>query len=351
MSVSWKESMIRSVAVGLCIGAGLSSAQAGPLNKQWVDGEAKWVVHMDVEAAMASSYGPRLQQLYQVAIEGLGDGEPREVLRRAGIDLMRDVKGATLYGMDSRGEEGVLVVHAAAGVDRLLEPLSEHLPGFERVADAAPMTFSWMEGKSRRYGRIQPGPAEGERLIILARSIEEFRRNQTVLGDAAASMQGAIEEPMARNPARGSMLFVMARGLNEDGKGAARGQAAMLSRLTSTLVFDMGESGMQSWAEVSLAARKEREADAMIQMMNGMIAMAQVTAHTEPEYERYAAMLDAVSIGKAGQIVTARMNAPSSLMLELMSELQSLPLECDVPAEGGQGSGAGEAGQASELKR
>jgi len=35
-------------------GLGAMSALAGPLNKAWVAADAKWVVHIDVEAAMGS---------------------------------------------------------------------------------------------------------------------------------------------------------------------------------------------------------------------------------------------------------------------------------------------------------
>jgi hypothetical protein len=335
MPVSGKQSMIRSVAAGLCIAAWLSSVQAGPLNKEWVDSEARWVVHMDVESMIGSSYGLMMRQLYQTAIVGLGQGEAGEVLRKAGVDLMRDVKGATLYGMDIRGEEGVLLVHGMESLDRLLEPLAEHLPGFEKLAGAEPLTFSWMEGSARRFGRVRPGAAAGERLIILAPGLEQLGRVELVLSGGAPSLAAAAEDPMSRTPAAGSVLFILAQGLNEGSAAPGKGQAAVLSRLTSNLALDIGESNMESWMQVSLTARKDREADAMVQMMHGMIAMAQVTAQGEPEYERFAAMLDAVSIGKEGRVVTATMKAPSSLMMEALSAMPSLQLHCDVPGENG----------------
>jgi hypothetical protein len=330
--------MRRLMAAGLfaAVVAG-APAVAGPLNKDWVDRDARWLVHVDVEAAAGSTYAPLLHAMYLQSVEAMGDGRAREVLDRSGLDLLRDVKGATAFGLDMRGEESLLILHGTTRLEAMLEPLAAELPGYEQVEAGLRQTvFSWNEGNSKRYGLVRQVGDGGDRLMVFAPGRDQLDRVVALLGRTAPSLAASQDQTMMRAPAPGSMLFILAHGLNEEGTPSGRGQGAMLSRLSSALALDVGESGQNTYMELALTARKEREADAMIQLMNGMIAMAHVTAASEPEFQRLAAMLDVMRIEREGSLVTARMSTPSSLMMEAMSGLPGLPVRCDLP----EGDGA-----------
>ncbi|MCL4190817.1 MAG: hypothetical protein KJZ87_03660, partial [Thermoguttaceae bacterium] len=102
-----------AVAIVLAIAA---FSWAAPLDPKVVSGEAKWVVHLDVDAMRDSSLVRTAYQefvdkcpLAKVALPAL-DAARAQI----GFDPRTDLHGLTLYGSQVGKEEGVLIVFADA---------------------------------------------------------------------------------------------------------------------------------------------------------------------------------------------------------------------------------------------
>jgi len=77
---------------------------AGPFQPERVASTAKWVVHLDAEAAMASQVVQSVLQQPDVAAK-VAEGV-KQVQAVAGLDLTKDIKSVTVYGADYTSRPG-----------------------------------------------------------------------------------------------------------------------------------------------------------------------------------------------------------------------------------------------------
>jgi hypothetical protein len=331
------------VVLAAIIGVGLlglpgfaGMALAGPLNRQWVDRDADWVFHLNMEALAASDLGP----LLSIEVLEKNDDQVFVFLRAAGVDPLRDLKGLTVYGWHSTraaapgpgGEdEGVAVIIASAAIERLAEHLVAQLPGFERIADAPVPQYTWLEHGSRRYGQIMPGP-EGLRLALVARDQARLAAAAAIIAGAAPSLAAVREGPLAQEPTPGAFMFAMAQIQATEGDGQRR--RAALTRMTESIRFEMGsaaiegaepapgEDGSEYYIMVALRVRQGRDAANVVQIINGLMAMARLAAASDPDLNELASALDGLQIttGGDGREIVARLGVPAGQMRNLVDD-------------------------------
>lgn len=321
--------MVRSLVAKFVVGASLSGslvagAIAGPLNRQWVDRDARWVVHVDVEAMAVSSIGP--------AMNWPGAGDPdqcvAEFFRESGFDLSTDIKGITIYGFAGDPHDAVAVILATPSFDRVVDYLVTHLPGFEKVADGPHPRYTWVEDGSKRYGQVMPGP-DGLRLALVAREPSRLTAAAAVAGGVAPTLAGVQDGPLARQPAPGSFLFCAA---HMDAPGDGR-QASMLVQMTESLVVDVRDVAGEMHAALELTMREGRDPTAVVAMANGVLAWTRVMAGADPDLEKLALVLDGLEISTQARQVTARLSIPSSRVRELLNHAAILDRSSHPPAE------------------
>jgi hypothetical protein len=286
-----------------------SAAVAGPLKKAWVDGDAHWVFHLDMEGLVASSLGP-------LVLEAFHDGEDDKLLaflRDAGVDPARDLKSVTVYAFGGEPKDAVAIVVGTAAMDELAARLAARFPSFERIAEEPYPKYTWMEDGAARYGQIMPGP-QGSRVAVVARDAVHLAGAATVIEGASASLETVKSGPLSRTPRASSFLFAMARV-----EGARRaGKAAMVTRMTESFVFEAGEDPREAYATLTLAIREGRDAASIVQIFNGMLAMARLAVSGDPELEEVASMLEMVEMTVEGSEVSVRIGIGSERVRELV---------------------------------
>lgn len=287
-----------------------STALAGPLEKAWIDRDARWVIHLDVEGALASSLGPLMTDSCRTA-----DHEVVAFLSDAGVDPGRDLKGLTVYAFGAEPKDAVAIINATPAIDGLAERLSLQVPGFERIADKPHPQYTWHEDGVKRYGQILPGPA-GSRLALVARDPVLLAAAAAVVAGVAPNLDSVETGPLAALPQAGSFIFAMARveGLDRGGR------VALVTRMTESFVFEAGEDQAEAYATLTLTTREERDAKSMVQILNGMLAMARLAVGDDPEQAELAGMLDMVEIAGDGSQVSARISMASERMRDLVKE-------------------------------
>jgi hypothetical protein len=87
-----------------------AAAEAAPPNPKLVPADAKWAVHLDMEALLDASLVEKAVDRWME--EENGEFALNHVKRMFGVDLREDVKSLTLYNAGFEEHEAVLLVHA-----------------------------------------------------------------------------------------------------------------------------------------------------------------------------------------------------------------------------------------------
>src|SRR5437763_1617142 len=104
------------MGVAACgVGVGVGVSWAGPLDRAVVDRDATWMFHVDVEAGLSSTLGGLAKE--KIAEEGARPGE--DLIKKFGVDPLKDIKGLTMYGFKAGEDDGVAVIETTAAVDTL----------------------------------------------------------------------------------------------------------------------------------------------------------------------------------------------------------------------------------------
>ena len=116
---------MRSLAMAMAVVLGLATiGRAEPLELKQVAADAKWVMHVDVDALRASAV---VQKAYHKCLEMHKDAEKKMdmVCGMVGMDPRKDLHGVTVYGKDTNKEHGVLIVHADVNQTLLLAMVAQ----------------------------------------------------------------------------------------------------------------------------------------------------------------------------------------------------------------------------------
>ncbi len=298
-------------------------ASAGPLDPALVDGRSKWVVHMDMEAARASSVGAYLDATPEPDATAM----LAQVQAQFGIDPSKDVLGITVFGGEPTERDGVAVVEMTAAADALSASLpAAGFPDFAPVvfADSTGLTegsaWRWrMDGRTWFVGRVNAGD---RRLVLLApseaRLSDSMRRVLDRTGSLASSAVSA--------PERGSILFVSARGLGEASE--FRPNAAVF-KLAEDIFVDVretgsGEGGGTLNATVRVETRSGEAAVQMQQMLQGVLAFSTLAAADDAELaKQMRAWTSSLQMTTEGKTFTLRMAQRSEDLIRMIRVLRA----------------------------
>jgi hypothetical protein len=219
-------------AVGLM---GVPLAWGGPLDVRMVDGEAQWLIHVDVEAALKTAVGRSV-----LADHRSPAADALESLRwRMGVSAVNDVRGVTVFGRSECGDPGTILVDMTGAADGLNTSIpAANLPGYERaeISPGGAPLHSWNAEGERVYAMVAPGSAEVPegRLLILAPSRERVERVLEVRSGTRASAAMGTNLPNLTPDAQ-AIVFVSAIDLD------AFQPSAALSQKVRGLTINIGE--------------------------------------------------------------------------------------------------------------
>ena len=97
--------------------------QAAPLELKNVAADAKWVVHINVDAVRDSQI---VKKAFETCPMLKDSGKHFDMIRdKVGIDLRKDLHGITLYGPDTDKTHGVAIVYSACNQKLLLDMVAK----------------------------------------------------------------------------------------------------------------------------------------------------------------------------------------------------------------------------------
>ncbi|MBL8746066.1 MAG: hypothetical protein JNK58_06890 [Phycisphaerae bacterium] len=278
------------------------SALAGPLLPERVLPDATWVLHVDIESMVNSTFG-------RAVLDGSMGAEIRaeiteEAMQEMGIDPLRDLRGLTIFGHTEEETEAVILISATNAIDAPLAKLPDIVPNYSAIREGDRVVHSWRDDDETVYAYAAPGRDAGERLVLFSGNVDELRRGILRLEMGGADLAPALK---GRAPTPGSFVFFSADQI----PGLADGNdMSALLRFARGIVFDAGEQGNELHADARVTTSGQEDANTMLQVVQGMMALGRIAASSEPDIQPLLKIADGcrASTDGADLLVTLRLD-------------------------------------------
>ena len=315
-----------------------SAALAGPLNPEYVNKDAHWLVHIDIERFVQSKVGTcLLENQEHLDMEGI-----EEIKEALGIDVLKDLLGVTMYSVTDDGAMGVDVgvdndeVHIGAeaeaveavvvvavmteAADRMVEKLKAD-ESYAEVRKDGYVLHSFVERESdqRHNLYIQRGANAEQRIVVAGPDVDRVVEAINVVAGKAESINGAKAGLGAVKPRAGSFLFTTA--LEIDGLGGDNPASQILDS-SRQVTFDAGETGESVYAALEVAADSEQDALNISQILQGLVALGRmaIAHHHEEESDHVLKLLNSISVHTRDDVIVAGLAIPTDECCELLKQ-------------------------------
>jgi hypothetical protein len=288
----------------------VSSALAGPIQKQHVPADAKWVIHLDVDALLATPLGEFLGR--EILDRKLA--KPRADLKlHFDVDFdWRKIQSLTLFGTDFQAKpdtEGVLVVRSRLDIAGELDKAIDRLAGY--FADGqAPLKqtqsepFPLYATKDNVYGTPM-----GEDLFLLSKSREQLEKARAVVTAKAPSLGSARTMPALTGTPKGFLVLAVA---DTSGADAALPPKAKALKNAQGGQLVAGQRDDRLFLNLALNARDTESAAQLQQAVQGLIAIATLT---QPDNKDLQQLVQAAKVAGTDKTVTLNVSLPMADVL------------------------------------
>lgn len=294
---------------------GVASGHADPLNRANVPADARWVVHLDVDALRNSRVGTNI-------LQGVVADKAADVQASASLDLpgiIRGTRALTIYGADyESGSEGkgILLWQGITEIEQiasayLIQQAEAGTAGGSKIHRVQEKPFPIYSVGDDIHAAVRPGTG-----LILGKSIEQIATAAAVLDGKVKNLAGTttfLNFPKLE----GSILFLAF------GKDANIHPQANVLKLTNGGRLAIGERNGHLNIELILDARDDEATANIQQVVQGMIALATLTQSENPELQN---LIRGTSVKVAGRQVLLNLSVP----LEVVN--QQLPAAEDKAA-------------------
>jgi hypothetical protein len=305
--------MKRSLMIAMSgVGLAVACAIAGPLDKTRVDATAKWLVHADVEAVMASRAGRFIAE-HRAEF----DLEPIEEFRKkTGVDAFKDIKDVTVYGTTDSPDEAVAVIHGTAKLEAAVDALMGEDKTVEKVQLGGRAVYKWVEDGTARFGYLKVVGGEG-RAFLVSQKADHLERALKVMDGGEASLATVKAGPLAGSPRKGAMVYLAVSEL-----GAVGEDAPKVLQNAKEVRAEFGEDEGGLYGELKLKAGAAEDVRNMADFGRGLLALGRMASSGDPELKDFAKVIDGVKIDVSGTELTASFRIGKELLDAALSEIK-----------------------------
>jgi hypothetical protein len=315
-----KEIMMKSIAFALMVATAAGVGFAGQIAPADVAPGARWVVHVDVEALVASQMGQ--YAIAQIQQQGLSD-KLQGFIVKFGSDPTKDLAGVTLYGTGFDLASGVAIFKGKFDKPKLFDLLNQN-EGHEQTAYGNYAIHRWVEPPHQmRHPGGQYGGFKDDGVRVGA-----FRNEDTiVIGHSAGALTAALDVLDGKGAGTADVIPKVAPGTiflaaGKDFQAAQRPtrQSWMLQGISGGVV-QAGESSGTSFLNVALTARSAEDGDRIRQMLNGLLAfasaMAQGTGTPDRPAPPWAPLIQGLQVGGTADSVSLTATVETAKLIEI----------------------------------
>jgi len=305
---------MRHVLAGLAAASLVTASTAGPINPEHVPADAKIVIHVDLEGLVESELGQFLME------HGDHLDDLKEIEHELGIDPFEEIRDITVCLLGDDEEDAVIlatVSDALEGVIDRIEEYADELRHDVRRRWGGDVHTLHMDGKevqalvieARRGYRVALSPG-GEWLRMVAETIEGEERSlaDTDLGHV--------------RPGRGAFLFLAVNDISKLPFDHDDPPAQVLKR-ASGFTAEIGEDDGEVFARAALRLRERGDADRVIQIVQGLLALGALMDEDQVDREFRAALklLRSIDLDVDGRMIEASFHHDLRDLVELMEAL------------------------------
>jgi hypothetical protein len=303
--------VIRPLLSILCLLGTARALWAEPLDRREVPGRAKWVIHLDGDAARSSKVGQ--------AVIGFLRANPasKQALAHAqdffAMDLTADIRGITAYGEEFSPEACVLIVHGRLNHDRLTM-LLHSAPHLQTSSRGGHEICAWTESDPNDPAKPpheSAGALVGDDLAVLGRTPTAVAAALDVIDGRSPQLSGA-DSPLAQAPGAGTILEAQACGLSS--AAVLPAQSPVVRQCESGCLF-VGEREGQAFVHAGLVAKTDEVASQVHALAAGAQAMVQLQSADNPDVTQ---LLAPVHVKVEGRAVRVDWQMPADKVLEIV---------------------------------
>jgi hypothetical protein len=299
-------SIVLSLALGLCLFAGASAAGASPLQMSLVPADALWVIHFDMERFTSTVMFKTLMDE-----EGAARMERRadELSQKFHINLQKDIKGITLYGLGKGDEDAVVAVSGTFDKAYLLGLLKMDTKHTES-----------MYGKHTIYGWDGDhfGVFATDNLVLLSERQANVQSALDVLDGKIKAVSGS--SPIAQIMKESPNSIMAAAATDISGMLGGGEKAVMLSKM-KTAALSVSEIGDITSLKASVGAESGQVAKELEQAIRGLIAIANLQL-TDADAQL---ITQSIKIYVDGENVRIDASYPTLKLVELLKKRGAFP--------------------------
>jgi hypothetical protein len=268
---------IFTTIVALLVGVS-TYALADPLDGNQVAADARWVVHIDLDAVKTATLAEKAQKRW------LSNESVRQQLAAVkmltGVDPAKDLHGVTFYGTRLAQDTGVVIVHANFDANRLLG-IVRGKPGYDATNYDSHALHAWTERKDTPGEHRVTGCILGPELLIVGRDAAEVRAALDVLGGKSAVL-AASDSPLAGEVPEGAVVVASVTGLTE----AQVPFKSPIINQSELFWVALGERDGEVFGQLKFVAKSDEVAKQIEDIARGLRAMALLQHGSDDEAKR-----------------------------------------------------------------
>lgn len=309
--------MLKLSRTALCLALLPLATQAGPLDRKEVAADAKWVIHVDLEALLKTKVGKEFAS--RLLSPKLVQGQAA-LKQQLGVDYdWHDIHGLTLYGRDYRAPQrakGVLLIHSALDLKAGLEAAmkKQAAAGQGGAGPVVPLEVganALYSLDDKAYAAISP-----RQPAVVGQSRTQVEEARAVLQGGRDSLKGADADalliPVAKD---GAFIFVAAaRGFASE---APLPPQAQVLRKADGLQATLRESGDDLLLNLALLTKDAQVSGQIQQVIQGLKALVAIGANDRPEVQRLA---QAIDVDARGGRVEVTLRIPLAMAFQKIGE-------------------------------
>jgi hypothetical protein len=293
---------------------------AGPLQKEQIAADAKWLVHLDVDKLRATTSGDYI-------IKQLLNPKLNDFTRQFDFDLdWNKVNSLTAYGSAFQSKSsfnGVVLIKTDLDLRKALDSAIEKMTQ-DKGKEGNPIQKS-EEGnittyslKDSVFAAFQPGKP-----VILGRSLDSVQKAGEVFSKDSPNLTSA--KTFAEFPKTEKPFFFQAAidGFNPEAilgghpqEGDEANPKAKILKMADGARIMLGEELNQLFADISLKAKSSEVVTQIQQVVQGMIALASLSQQDNQNLQQ---LTQSAKVSSAGKIVSLSLSYPADQAITLLS--------------------------------
>ncbi len=289
-------------------------ATADDLDPSRVPADARWLVHVDLAAALQSELFAGLQEL-ESDLDFNGE-DWDEIRNELGIDPREDLHSVTIFGVTDDPEEAVIQIDTTVRAEQALDALKLHLQA-TAINGAGAQLYRWQDpdGGDTMYSHLAKRKGSNDRLLMVSSVQAALAESVRVLRGEAPSMADSGSHSLG-TPRPGAFVFVSASEILSE--LLAREADSHVARFVQAAEVQIGENGGNTFAHIAVKTGNRSEAQQIAQVLQGALALAGLVGQQEPELAAALPMLSSIQFKAEGERLTLHFERPTGELLEFL---------------------------------